>query len=54
MEGGYALVNNPDDDEDNENGKKRTGSVDTEEDEPPVRYSNESLVNEGYSLSTSN
>lgn len=54
MEGGYAVIDHPDEEEDNQYGKKRTGSVETEEDEPPIRYSNESVVNEGYSLSTSN
>lgn len=28
MEGGYALINNPDEDYDNENGKKRTVDID--------------------------
>lgn len=35
--------------------KKRPGSIETVEDEQErVRYSNESVVNEGYSLETSN
>lgn len=53
-EGGYAIINHNEEEDDHPNEKKRTGSVDTEEEEPPVRYSNESVVNDSNSLSTSN
>ena len=52
VEGGYAVINHDDEDD---RPKKRAGSVDTDEgEEPPVRFSNESVVNDVNSLSTSN
>jgi hypothetical protein len=52
VESGYAVINHDDEDD---RPKIRKGSVDTEEgEEPPVRFSNESVVNDVNSLTTSN